>query len=94
MHLHQRNDRRAKQAASSPSKPAVARREMPMTVDHAYIALTAMGALVSLVSLSVTAPPLTAKGALVSEDCCASTNTCAVSSDRDVEGGGGGDPPW
>ena len=62
-----------------------------------------MGSDVSLVSVSVSAPPLTANGELVSLVCLASAKTCAVSSiwllevggDGGAEGGEGiGDPLW
>jgi hypothetical protein len=42
--------------------------------------LTVIGALDSLVSVRVSAPPFTANGVLVSEVACANASTCAVSS--------------
>lgn len=75
MDLHEGNEPYANQPASNSSKPAVGDRPMPKKRAHLHIAFTAMGTLVSLVSLSVKAPPLTAMGELVSDDCCASINT-------------------
>jgi hypothetical protein len=50
--------------------------------------LTAIGALVSLVSVCTKAPPSTANGELVSEVTWANASICAVSSDIVVDGGG------